>query len=217
MLDNFKDPWEDLKTYTNQRGELLKLNKDFQHKVKAIRSSFNIPIDTGFDNIFKTIEIRDWWKQEQTPRFKEFDDCISAILTGAKLLSGWRPTIETYVLTNEMYPPPCLMVEDTLDKYGNLELKIIVNDYSNMKQLKYAHKFLLAWRSHIGLQRPGQINQPIRKFKQYIALLKLQNDHKSEEIIATEMNDLFDDVAYTKKSVHDDLAYINKMIDSQMS
>jgi hypothetical protein len=223
-LSNQKDLFAPLCVRTQQKADLLMLNEDFQNYVNEMRISFQIPIGKdGFLLADHGMALA-WWREVQQPRFSEWDKSISTLLTRCNLLSGWREAIEWYVICAregvKLHAPYSMMVTDGHDKFGNAELKIVVNDYSAEDDIKYIHKLLIVWRTHLGFQKPRQSAKPIPRFEYYVRMLELKKKNYTDSQISEELNQEFGNctaIAFTSKIVHDDLVNISKKIASLMS
>jgi hypothetical protein len=219
-----KDPFAPLCIRTQRKADLLVLNKDFMGYVKELRTSFDIPVGKNGYLLADQGKALDWWRKVQRPRFAEWDKAISVLLTRCNLLSGWREAIEWYVIcavdNRRLIAPYSMMVTNGLDKFGNVELKIVVNDYSAVDDAKYVHNLLVAWRTYLGYQKSHQIAKPMPRFKYYVRMLELRKLNNDDKQIADLLNQEFTDdnePTFTPKIVHDDLVFISKRIAAQMS
>jgi len=215
-----KHPFESVSTYTSQRAKLLLLNENFQNTVSQLRKEFDIPVDGLFLSKHEE-ETGPWMSEEHLPidaSFSDWHDAISDILIKCQMLAGWRDAIQIYILHNIFIVPPSLSVENKLDENGSFDIRIQVNDYSSMDDIKFIHNYLRAKRTFAGYQRLRQIDKSIGSFDDYLHMLHYAMEgYKDIEISEkTKTNNEFAQ-AYTTKEVHDKLTFIRERVETQMS
>jgi hypothetical protein len=103
-----KRSWDDaLFKHTDQKAEMLMLNKKFTATINDLRTKFVIEIDT-IRRQFKPAG--PWHYLTHGPSHFPWDDDITLLMQMAKLRPGWRCSINNLVLTGHFIAPPSMLI-----------------------------------------------------------------------------------------------------------
>lgn len=207
--------WDDwLFESTEQKARLVILNKKFQQAVRGIREEAGIP-----PGGFKTYqEARHWVEAKTYYRCSEWTEQINNLLERCKMMAGWRQFIELYIIGSRVMAPPAILIHDSPDEFGVPQLTLTINDFTDNRDLTGLQASIKAWREVWGYADQIKRN-PYPKLQWYARMYNLRAQGYTNAQIAEKLRQETEgqeiSVTFTTKSVREDLARYQKLIDSQ--
>lgn len=211
-----KGAWDDwLFKDTDLRGNLLALNAEFQSLVKQVRNEYKIETE----KYKKLIDWNTWPQSFMVDKSFPFDAQVTDILVKANLMAGWRKTINTYILTDIMAPPPAILIHDSPDRGGIPKLVLEINDVPSKSDFDRLFGHVHAW---VGVYdyRSRQKKKPYPHMPYYFEIYELHSGGMSNNAIAKTLREKYegkeDAPTFTTKFVREKLIWLKQLIDSQL-
>lgn len=219
-----KGQWDDwLFADTEQKAELLMLNKNFQKQVAQIRGKYSI--DT---RAYQTKESVKTWIDTKYPKIQlEWDEYVDYIMLKAKLMPGWRSSINTYILSDMLSPPPAVLIHDTPDKKHPLfpKLQLQINDLMSERDLFKLVGYIKNWIEYYGYQ-DGKKRMPYKYMWLYLVMYHMRESGLTNGEISLSLQANFEAIDehmdiktpyVTTRYVRESLNKVDKLINDRMS